>query len=74
MDVTRVSWRTSSYSGNSGTQCVEVGAATGTVGVLARDTKDRSGAVLWFTFAEWRAFTAEVRTGDFDPRESVHLR
>ena len=51
-------WRTSSYSGPNGGECVEV-AATGTV--LVRDTADRSGPVLSFTAEAWQAFTAAIR-------------
>lgn len=54
-----VTWRTSSYSGNNGGNCVEVGAA-GPV-VLVRDTKDRAGAVLAFAPCAWRRFAATVR-------------
>jgi Domain of unknown function (DUF397) len=32
-----------------------------------RDTKDNeSGLVLWFTSAEWQAFVAGVKDGQFD--------
>jgi hypothetical protein len=51
-------WRTSSYSGPNGGECVEV-ATTGAV--LVRDTADRDGAVLTFTAKAWRAFTAAIR-------------
>ena len=51
-------WRTSSYSGPNGGECVEV-AATGAV--LVRDTADRNGPVLTFTAEAWRAFTATIR-------------
>ena len=51
-------WRKSSYSGSNGGECVEVAAAGA---VLVRDTADRSGPVLTFTGAAWRAFTAAIR-------------
>jgi Domain of unknown function (DUF397) len=51
-------WRKSSYSGDNGGECVEVGAA-GTV--LVRDTTDRSGPVLTFTSDAWRAFTTAIQ-------------
>jgi len=58
-------WRTSSYSGSNGGNCVEV--ARNLPGVVAvRDSKDRGGPVLAFTPAEWEAFTAGVRDGEFD--------
>ena len=51
-------WRTSSYSGPNGGECVEVAAAGA---VLVRDTAGRGGAVLTFTAEAWRAFTATIR-------------
>jgi hypothetical protein len=53
-----VTWRTSSYSGSNGGQCVEV-ATAGLV--LVRDTKDRTGAVLAFGPNAWREFAARVK-------------
>jgi hypothetical protein len=56
-------FKTSSFC-NLG-DCVEVGMRPdGTVAV--RDTKDRSGE-LQFTAAEWAAFVAGVKNGEFDP-------
>ena len=60
-DQIDVRWRKSSYSGNGGGTCVEVGEARR--GVLVRDTTDRSGPVLRFSPAEWRRFTDQVKTG-----------
>ena len=51
-------WRTSSYSGPNGGECVEVAVAGA---VLVRDTADRSGPVLAFTADVWRAFTVAFR-------------
>jgi hypothetical protein len=59
MDLTSANWRKSSYSGGNGGQCVEV--ASNPAAVAVRDSKDRSGAVLVFTPAQWRAFTARVK-------------
>jgi hypothetical protein len=56
-------WRTSRRSGDNGA-CVEVRAVDGVVEV--RDSKDRSGTVLAFGPAEWTAFLAGARRGDFD--------
>jgi len=53
-----VTWRTSSYSGGNGGQCVEV-ATSGHV--LVRDTKDRAGATLAFGPDAWREFAARVK-------------
>jgi Domain of unknown function (DUF397) len=54
-------WRTSSYTGNGGGNCVEVGDAVRVI--LVRDTKDRSGPVLPFSPAVWRRFADQVKTG-----------
>jgi hypothetical protein len=65
-------WRKSSYSGNGG-ECVEVGQAVDGM-VLVRDTKDHGdGSVHRYTPAEWRAFLAGVRNGEFDLDESGRL-
>jgi hypothetical protein len=53
-------WRKSSYSGNGGGNCVEVGAAAPSIAV--RDTKqDGTGPVLRFPPAAWRRFADQVR-------------
>jgi uncharacterized protein DUF397 len=52
-------WRKSSYSGNNGGDCVEVGCQE--AGVAIRDTKDREGAVLRFVPDAWRRFAARLR-------------
>jgi Domain of unknown function (DUF397) len=51
-------WRTSSYSGSNGGNCVEVVAVDR---VLVRDTKDRAGTLLAFGPQTWREFTARVK-------------
>ena len=58
MDGSGATWRTSSYSGTNGGNCIEV-AALGRVLVL--DTKDRAGAVLAFSPRAWREFTAQIK-------------
>jgi len=53
-------WRKSSYSGNGGSDCVEV--ATSLPGIVAvRDSKDGHGAVLVVSKDEWASFTARLR-------------
>lgn len=52
-------WRKSSYSGNGGGDCVEVGSLTGDIAV--RDTKDRNGGTLAFTADAWSAFAASLK-------------
>ena len=67
MDLTDVRWRKASYSSSNGS-CVEVGTKSTPDGdmFLVRDTKDRAGGLLAFTTAEWDAFTAGVKDGEFD--------
>jgi len=55
-------WQKSSVSGSTG--CVEVRFTADQVQV--RDTKDRQGAFLTFTYAEWRAFLTGVHGGEFE--------
>ena len=64
-DVTDGSWMKSSFSSMNG-NCVEISRlAADRIGV--RDTKDGgSGPVLFFTSAEWSAFLAGAREGQFD--------
>jgi hypothetical protein len=52
-------WRKSSFSGNGGGSCVEVG--NGTRRVVVRDTQDRTGPVLRFTPDAWRRFAGQVK-------------
>jgi len=54
-----VTWRKSSYSGNSGGNCVEVGAAAPLIAV--RDSKDPDGTRLAFGREAWEAFAAKVK-------------
>jgi hypothetical protein len=54
-----IAWRTSSYSGNSGGQCVEVGVAAPLIAV--RDSKDPDGARLAFGREAWQAFAAKLK-------------
>ncbi len=62
LDVYR--WRKSSYSGNGGADCVEVGVRADPDGVLVRDTKDRGGPVLRFSPAAWRRFAGQVKADE----------
>jgi hypothetical protein len=59
MESTVLSWRKSSYSGNGGSNCVEVGSEPRQV--LVRDTTDRTGPVLAFGPATWRRFADQVK-------------
>jgi hypothetical protein len=58
-DNIELGWRTSSYTGNGGGNCVEV-ADTADV-VLVRDTKDREGGTLEFAPGAWVGFTASLK-------------
>jgi Domain of unknown function (DUF397) len=59
MDVTAVAWRTSSYSGDNGGACVEVGTTGPAVAV--RDSKHPDGTHLAFAAATWKAFTDQLK-------------
>ncbi len=60
MDLSRVTWRKASYSGNGGA-CIEVGTSPRTVAV--RDSKDPEGPKLAFTPGRWQEFTRSIKTG-----------
>lgn len=64
-DIGRVSWHKSSFSSYNGS-CFEVSRLSpDRIGV--RDTKDNgAGPVLVFTSAEWSAFIAGAKSGQFD--------
>jgi hypothetical protein len=65
VDSEVLDWRKSTFSNGSGGACVEVAnLADGAIAV--RDSKDRTGPVLAFTRAEWNAFLAGARAGEFD--------
>lgn len=56
------SWRKSSYSGNGGGSCVEVGSMPGVVAI--RDTKqdgDAGRVVLNIPASAWRKFIVSVK-------------
>jgi hypothetical protein len=68
MDDTRDSdlvWGSSSFC-PSGSGCVEI-AALPDGGAAIRDGKDPAGPRLLFDAAEWAAFVAAVKAGEFDP-------
>lgn len=64
VDTEAADWTKSSYSDNSGGNCVEVAPIEG--GVAVRDSKNPNGGVLLFTVTEWTAFGAGLVAGDFD--------
>ena len=59
MDKTAVSWRKSSYSGDNGGTCVEVGLAVPAVAV--RDSQHPDSPQLTFPPATWQAFTRRLK-------------
>ena len=59
MDLSRIEWRTSSYSSSNGGQCVEVG--TGPQLVAVRDSQDPAGPALVFTPGDWQAFLGHLK-------------
>lgn len=63
-DLSSAIWRKSSRS-NGQANCVEIADLDGGHRAV-RDSKDPAGPVLTFTPAEWAAFTAGVRAGEFD--------
>lgn len=62
-DLAPALWRKSTRTNNWGA-CVEV-AGLGLGGRAVRDSKDPSGPALSFSAAQWAAFTAGVRAGEF---------
>jgi hypothetical protein len=54
-------WRTSSYSGGNGGECVQVAATPSTGRVRVRDSKDPDSLVLALTLAQWRRFTDYIK-------------
>ncbi len=71
MDLSGAAWRTSTYSGGNGGQCVEVAALPGRqdepdrAGCAVRDSKNRNGTALVVGRRPWQRFTAEVKAGTF---------
>ena len=54
-------WRTSSYSGGNGGECVQVAAKPSAGRVLVRDSKNPDSPVLAVTSADWRRFTDHIK-------------
>jgi hypothetical protein len=50
-----IAWKTSSYSGSSGANCVEAGR-TDSGSIAIRDSKERDGGMLRFATSDWTAF------------------
>jgi hypothetical protein len=68
VDLTSAAWRTSSYSGGNGGQCIQVATLTSTSGspghlCVVRDSKNPSGPVLVLGARHWHIFTAAIKAG-----------
>jgi hypothetical protein len=73
-DLDYIAWRKSSFSGSNGGACVEVGQSGDDGVILVRDTKDHGqGPIHRYSAAEWRAFIAGARNGEFDLDEAGRL-
>ncbi|MFC6884585.1 MULTISPECIES: DUF397 domain-containing protein [Actinomadura] len=55
-------WRKSSYSGNGGADCVEVGRISHNIGV--RDSKDPDGPRLALSPDAWQALVEHLKRDD----------
>jgi hypothetical protein len=64
-DVSGARWTKSTRSQN-GQSCVEWSLDHKPGQISVRDSKDPNGPALNFTPAEWEAFVAGVRDGEFD--------
>lgn len=66
-DLSRASWRKSSYSNGDGGNCVEV--ADGLTGIVpVRDSKDPQGPALLFPAPAWTAFVDALKAGELPSR------
>ncbi len=64
-ELAHARWTKSSRSGTGGGNCVEVANLAGGCRAV-RDSKNPIGPALTFAPANWSAFTAGVRSGEFD--------
>jgi hypothetical protein len=64
VDDDELRWFTSSFSGGNGANCVELAFLHAAVAV--RDTKDRALPPHRYPAAQWTAFLAGVRAGEFE--------
>ncbi len=64
VNLSDATWRKSTRSGPNCDNCVEVAFVDQAIAV--RDSKNPDGGVLLFTAAEWDAFVAGAKDGEFD--------
>ncbi|MEU6859821.1 DUF397 domain-containing protein [Glycomyces sp. NPDC046736] len=66
-ELAGVCWKISSRSSSNGGSCVEAGPlADGSGRVAVRHSHHPEGSVIVYTRAEWVAFLAGARDGEFD--------
>jgi hypothetical protein len=66
-ELPEVAWHISSFSPDGGPSCVEAGPLLDGSGRIAvRHSRYTDGPVIIYTRAEWDAFLAGVRAGEFD--------
>jgi hypothetical protein len=63
IDISQLTWRKSSHSGQEGGSCVEIADALHAK--LCRDSKNPNRPALSFSRGEWNSFVAEIKTGRF---------
>jgi hypothetical protein len=68
-DLSRATWRKSSYSNGTGGSCVEIALLIGIAGteddIAVRDSKDPNGPSLTFTARQWQELTTAVKADGF---------
>lgn len=66
-ELAGIHWRISTRSSNNGGQCVEAGPlADGSGRVAVRHSHHPEGSTIVYTRAEWVAFLAGAKDGEFD--------
>jgi hypothetical protein len=66
-ELAGVAWRTSTRTGSGSGNCVEVGQVPdGTGRIAVRHGHFPVGAAIVYTRAEWEAFIAGAKDGEFD--------
>ncbi|MCC3764364.1 DUF397 domain-containing protein [Glycomyces sp. TRM65418] len=66
-ELAGIRWKVSTRSTNNGGQCVEAGPlADGSGRIAVRHSHHPDGSVIVYTRAEWDAFLAGAKDGEFD--------